>query len=72
LFEQEAPVVSGFGFEERATGGIRNFLVSANSSAENETQISFKFDGKFYRQSECSNVSVNGSGNGRVEKVPCK
>jgi hypothetical protein len=72
LFEQEAPVVSGFGFEERATGGIKNFLVSANSSAENETRILFKFDGKFYRQSECYDVSVNASAAARTAKVPCK
>jgi len=72
LFEQEAPVVSGFGFDEEGSGGIKNLLVSANSSAEKEARTLFKFDGKFYRQSECYGVSLRGGREQKVEKVPCK
>src|SRR5258708_18623742 len=61
LFEQEAPIVSGFGFEQEAAGGIKNFLVSANSSTTRESRISFKFDGQAYRQRECYKVWVDGS-----------
>jgi hypothetical protein len=71
LFEEEAPIVSGFGFEEEAGGGIKNFLVSTNSSAAAEKRILFKFDGKVYRQSECYEVWIDGAAE-RIEKVPCK
>jgi len=72
MFEQEAPSASGFGFDEDATHGIKNFLVSASSSAEKEGQLLFRFDGKFYRQSECWDVSVNEAGAEKFESVPCK
>ena len=72
LFEQEAPVVSGFGFDQEATGGIKNFLVSANSSVAMESRILFKFDGKLYRASGCYDVAVNGPAAEKIEKVPCK
>jgi hypothetical protein len=71
LFEEEAPIVSGFSFEEEASGGIKNFLVSTNSSAATEKRILFKFDGKVYRQSECYEVWIDGAAE-RTEKVPCK
>jgi hypothetical protein len=72
LFEREAPIVSGFGLEQEATGGIKNLFVSANSSAAKESRILFKFDGNFYRQSECYDVSANGAAPEKIEKVPCK
>jgi len=72
LFEREAPIVSGFAFEQETTSGIKNFLVSANTSAAQERRILFKFDGKFYRQSECFDVSINGAGTEKIEKMPCK
>jgi hypothetical protein len=72
LFDQEAPIASGFAFEDEATGGIKNFLVSANSSTAKESRILFRFDGKFYRQNECYDVSVNAPGADQIQKVPCK
>ncbi len=71
MFEQEAPVVSGFGFEQETSEGIKNFLVSTNSSAVTGKRILFKFDGKVYRQSECYEVWIDGAAE-RIEKVPCK
>src|SRR6185437_8702566 len=32
MFEQQAPIVSALGFEQEASGGIKNLLVSANTS----------------------------------------
>ena len=70
MFEQKAPIVSGFGFQQEATAGIKNFLVSANSSAGKEALTLFKFDGKVYHQSECYDVSAD---NAEARKsVPCK
>jgi hypothetical protein len=72
MFEQEAPMVSGFAFEQETSGGIKNFLVSANSSAAKESRTLFKFDGKVYRQSECYDVSIHGASANKIEKVLCK
>jgi hypothetical protein len=72
MFEQEAPIVSGFGFEQEASGGIKNFLVSANSSTAKESRTLFKFDGKVYRQSQCFEVSIDDAVTEKIEKVSCK
>ena len=71
LFEQEAPIVSKFRFEQQANESIRDFLVSANTSATGETRVLFKFNGKAYRKSECYEVWVDGAAE-RVEKVTCQ
>ena len=71
MFAQEAPVVSGFRFEQEANGGVKNFLVSTTSSAATEKRTLFKFDGKVYRESECYDVWVDGAAE-RIEKIPCK
>ena len=72
MFEEKAPIVSGFGFEQETSGGIKNFLVSANSSAAKESRRSFKFDGKVYRQSQCYEVSIDYPAAEKIEKVSCK
>jgi len=72
LFAQEAPIVSGFGFDQEATDGIKDFLVSTSSSAAKESRIRFKFDGKFYQQSGCFDVSISGAGAETTKKMPCK
>jgi hypothetical protein len=71
MFEQQALIVSALGFEQEASGGIKNLLVSANTSAATERRILFKFDGKIYRQSECYEVSFNGAAES-IDKVPCE
>jgi hypothetical protein len=71
LFNEEAPIVSGFGFEEETSRGVRNFLASANSSAAKESRMLYNFDGKVYRASECYEVSLDGVAE-KIEKVPCK
>ena len=72
MFEREAPIVSGFGFEQEVSGGIKNFLVSANSSAAEESRTLFKFDGKVYRQSQCYKISIDDAAAEKIEKVSCK
>jgi len=71
MFEREAPVVSGFGFEREASQGIKDFLVSENSSAATESRTVFKFDGMVYRESRCYEVSID-SASEKIETVPCK
>ena len=72
LFEQEAPILSAFGFQEGTNFGIKNLIVSSNSSAQKEHRILFKFDGKYYRQSDCYDVSINAPAAEKVVKVSCK
>jgi len=72
MFEEKAPIVSGFGFEQEASEGIKNFLVSANGSAAKESRRLFKFDGKVYRQSQCYEVSIDYPAAEKIEKVSCK
>ena len=71
MFERDAPVVSGFGFEQEASQGIKNLLVSENSSAAAESRTLFRFDGKVYRESQCYEVSID-NGSEKIEKVSCK
>lgn len=72
MFDQEAPIVSEFAFEGDSGQGVKDFLVSANSSAAKESRTLFKFDGEVYRQSECYEVSIDHAGAEKIEKVPCK
>ena len=72
MFEREAPIVSGFGFEQEGSGGIRNFVVSAHGSAAEESRTLFKFDGKVYRQSQCYKISIGDAAAEMIEKVACK
>lgn len=45
----QAPLASGFCFSKNVTHGIRDFLITANLSATDSNNTTFKFDGKFYR-----------------------
>lgn len=72
MFEREAPIASGLGFEQEGSGGIKNFVVNANSSAAEESRTLFKFDGKVYRQSQCYKISTGDAATERIEKVACK
>jgi hypothetical protein len=72
LFDDEAPIVSGLGFEHATTLSIENLLVRMNRSAQEELWILFKFDGRHYRQGHCYNVSVKAAGAEDFMKVPCE
>jgi hypothetical protein len=43
------PNAESFRLGPSATGGIKDFTIVANSSAEAEQTVTYKFDGKFYR-----------------------
>lgn len=71
MFARQAPIASKVAFEQRASSGVRNLLVSANISAAEATRILFVFDGKMYRQTECYDVANDGTDE-RVKTVPCR
>ena len=49
LFAKQPPVVDGFRLGPGVTGGIKDLTVTANSTAEATTTVTYRFDGKFYR-----------------------
>jgi hypothetical protein len=53
MFDEQAPIASGFGFGPESSNGLKNFVIAANLSAEMEKYAVYKFDGKLYRASQC-------------------
>jgi len=45
----ETALAEGFPLGPGVTHGIKNFAIKANSSAEADKTVTFKFDGRFYR-----------------------
>lgn len=72
LFENEAPIVSAVGFEQATTLTIENLVSTVHMSAQEELWILFKFDGRYYRQDHCYNVSFKSPGAQDLIKVACK
>jgi len=50
LFDGQAPIGEGFTFGPGSTNGIKDLTIVANSSAQAESRITYKFDGKLYLQ----------------------
>lgn len=46
----EAPIAEGFQLGPAKSGGIKDFTIVANSSAEAATTITYSFDGRRYRR----------------------
>ena len=69
MFESQAPVVSGVGLVRQATA-IKDLVVTANLSAERESWIRYRFDGTFYRRTECYQVDRGATG-GRAQRTAC-
>ena len=67
MFDEQAPIASGFGFGPESSNGIKNFVIAANESAESEKYTIYKFDGKLYRTSQCYEKSKAQS-----KSVSCK
>jgi hypothetical protein len=67
MFDEQAPIASGFGFGPESSNGIKNFVIAANQSAEMEKYTVYKFDGKLYRAGQCYEKS-----NAQIKTVPCK
>jgi hypothetical protein len=47
--KDDVPIAEGFRLGPGVSGGIKDFTVQANSSAEAEQTVTYKFDGKHYR-----------------------
>jgi hypothetical protein len=47
--KDDVPIAEGFWLGPGVSGGIKDFTVRANSSAEAERTVTYKFDGKLYR-----------------------
>jgi len=47
--DEQAPLAEAFQLGPGVTRGIKDFTVTANSSAEAGQRVTYKFDGKFYR-----------------------
>ena len=67
MFEKEAPMASGFGFAQESSKGIKDFVVASNTSAESETYVIYKSDGKFYRVDVCYEKTKT-----QIKTVSCK
>ncbi len=72
MFEGEAPIASGFGFEQEMNQGIRNFVIVSHISAASAGYVEYKFDGSFYRASQCYTLSHSDSGEEVRKDIPCK
>jgi hypothetical protein len=46
----DVPIAEGFRLGPCASGGIKDFAVQANSSAEAERTVTYRFDGGLYRR----------------------
>jgi hypothetical protein len=47
--KDQVPIAEGFSLGPNVTAGIKDFAISANTGAESGKNITYKFDGKFYR-----------------------
>lgn len=45
----QAPLADSFQFGPTSTGGVKDFTITGNSSAEDSHRVIYKFDGKLYR-----------------------
>ena len=45
----QAPIADSFQLGPTSTGGVKDFTITANSSAEASHRVTYKFDGKQYR-----------------------
>lgn len=68
MFEDQAPIASGFGFGKEQVRGVKDFITVNHMSAEMAQYSVFTFDGNFYRLSQCYVVS----GDDSSKKIPCK
>jgi hypothetical protein len=53
LFDRQAPLGDGFALLDGRSKGVRNLLVSDHSSADHNHYVLYRFDGRYYRASEC-------------------
>jgi hypothetical protein len=73
MFQRQAPIISAFGFADHTSRGIRDLVTLAHASAETSSYKVFAFDGNFYREAECYELSgrENDAAKWRSRKQPC-
>jgi hypothetical protein len=73
MFQHQAPIISSFGFADKTTHGVRDLAMLAHASAETTACSVFAFDGNFYRETECYEISSFGDAKTkqRFLKRPC-
>lgn len=49
MAKDQVPIAEGFSLGPDATRGIKDFSISTNTSADSGKNITYKFDGTFYR-----------------------
>jgi hypothetical protein len=73
MFHRQAPIISAFGFANHTSRGIRDLVTLAHASAETSSYNVFAFDGNFYREAQCYELSGvgNDAAKWRSRKQPC-
>ena len=74
LFNDQAPIASGFGFEQKMSHGIRRLVISANFSAERAEYSVYDFDGQFYKRTQCYEALTGETAGAKeiVKPRPCQ
>jgi len=49
MAKDQVPIAEGFSLGPNLTRGIKDFSISANTSADSGKNVTYKFDGNFYR-----------------------
>jgi hypothetical protein len=49
MAKDQVPIAEAFSLGPKMTRGIKDFSISANTSADSGKNITYKFDGKLYR-----------------------
>ena len=71
MFQHRAPIVSAFGFADKTSHGARDLATLAHVSAETSAYSVFEFDGNFYHETQCQEVSGFGEPGAKQRKRPC-
>ncbi|SRR6266436_3817390 len=73
MFQHQAPIISAFGFADQTSHGIRDLATLAHALAETSSYNVFAFDGNFYREAQCYELSGvgNDAAKWRSHKQPC-
>ena len=74
LFAGQAPLASGFGFDEPASHGLKRLIITSNFSAETAEYRVHEFDGQFYRTAKCYQASESGADGAQqvLKQMPCQ
>jgi hypothetical protein len=56
MAKDQVPIAESFSLGPNVTRGIKDFSISANTSADSGKNVTYKFDGKFYRSSNSTGM----------------